>query len=290
MPSVKGYKPPIASSSAAWIAPDDFDIGAILMVDANRHIVGLTPGANGKIIKSTGLSPSLPHYDDDLTGGGGGGGTIWDPHFDANTPNANADEFDGSSMAGYTAVNLGTTVFDVNVTKPSALVITAPDNAAGWRGWARALPAGDFTITTCVTVNALASNFTLGGLMLSTAASNASGNSLNTYVGWNTRPNHVVEVGTNWDSAGVSVRGNWQDIASHQRVILRCRRVGTTIWHGWSFDGRTFSELVGVTDATAYTWFGPSFYNNVTATKNQICWDYLRYQPSGTGIVYGAYV
>lgn len=126
--------------------------------------------------------------------------------------------------------------------------------------------------------------------MLSTAASASSGTSLNTYVGWNTRPNHVVEVGSNWDSAGVSVRGNWQDISTHQQVIVRCRRVGTTIYHGWSTDGRTFSELVGVTDATAYTWFGPSFYNNVTATKNQICWDYLRYQPAGTGIVYGAFV
>lgn len=227
-------------------------------------------------------------------GSGGGGATIWDAHYDPNTPNANSDEFNGSSMPGgtYAPVNLGTSTYTVNGSgangKPSALVINS-QNATGWRGWARSLPSGDFTITACITVNSIATNYCLGGIMLSTTANNTSGTSYNVYVGWNSRPTCIAETGSNWGSAGVAVVHNWAEVPWPQRMIVRLRRVGTTIYTGWGTDGRTFSEA-SRTDATAYTFFGPSFYMANQGTVNDIAFDYLRYQPAGTGIYYGAFV
>jgi hypothetical protein len=208
---------------------------------------------------------------------------MWDPHFDPNAPNANSDEFNtaGSLPGGtYTAVNLGTSTHDVNTSMDGALVIY-PQAAAGWRGWARALPAGDFTITACVTIMVPASNYTLGGIILSTTPNNSSGSSCLIYGGWNSRPTCIVEVGSNWDSAGVSAVHNWSDISSHQRVILRFRRSGTTIYSGWSFNGRTFSEA-SRTDSTAYAYFGPAFYNTNAVGVAVIAYEYLRYSGSAT--------
>jgi hypothetical protein len=211
---------------------------------------------------------------------------LWDPHYDSNSPNANSDEFDsGTSMPGgtYTAVSLGTSTHDVNVTMPGALVI-APQVSAGWRGWARALPAGDFTITACVTVLTVAANFTLGGVMLSVGA--GTGTNHLAYCGWNSRPTLIAETGSNWDSSGVSVRHNWSDIGGHQRIIIRLRRSGTTLYTGWSTNGRVFSEA-SVTDSSAYAYFGPAFYNTNGAGLSLIVFEYLRYSGSAT-TVYGA--
>lgn len=76
MTGIKGRKPPPTGASSAWYAPDDVDIGSVLYVDANRLIRGLTPGASGTVLKSNGLTPSIPSYETDDTGGGGGGGAL----------------------------------------------------------------------------------------------------------------------------------------------------------------------------------------------------------------------
>lgn len=49
------------------------DIGAIPYKGANGMLLWLTPGAAGKVIKSNGLTPSIPSYQDDNDSGGGGG-------------------------------------------------------------------------------------------------------------------------------------------------------------------------------------------------------------------------
>jgi hypothetical protein len=207
------------------------------------------------------------------------------PHYDANVANANSDEFDsGTSLSGsYTGVSLGTSTHDVNVTMPGSLVIF-PQVSAGWRGWARALPAGDFTITACVTVLTVAANFTLGGVMLSVGAGTGANHVV--YCGWNSRPTCVAEIGTTWNSASVSVRHNWSDIGGHQRIILRLRRSGTTLYTGWSTAGHVFSEA-SATDSNAYAYFGPAFYNTNAAGLSVIVYEYLRYSGSAT-TVYGA--
>lgn len=75
MTGIKGKKPPATGVSTGLYAPDDFDIGSVLYVDTDRLIKGLTPGAAGKVLKSTGLTPNIPSYQDDDDSGGSGGGT-----------------------------------------------------------------------------------------------------------------------------------------------------------------------------------------------------------------------
>ena len=173
MTGIKGRKPPITGANNGWYAPDDIDIGSILYVDANRLIRGLTPGATGKVIKSNGLTPSIPSYQDDADSGGGGGGgglVLLEQHAASSSPSLDFTAWYSTTYDHYVlellnlvpVTNGAAVLFRVSTNGGSSYVSAGGSYSWGGSFWVNNASAAqgsnsDTSITLCYSVSNTAS-------------------------------------------------------------------------------------------------------------------------------------
>lgn len=219
------------------------------------------------------------------TGGGGvvSGGTytFFDPDKPPGAPSALNDEFDGPSLdAKWTQVYWSSlTSADVNTTKAGALHVRVPSsNGDRWRSIMQALPAGDFTIQTRLTLGGLG-NYVYGGLLLADGVTAGAGTQR--MVGMiveNNGGSAVDFTGSGYAWAG---NGATRIAIGGLGAFVRVRRASGTYYSAWSRDGETWAET-SITLAFTPTHVGLMASSSLRPSDDNLAFDYFRYAASAT--------
>lgn len=233
-----------------------------------------------------------------LTVAGGSSFTMFDP----DKPPADTQYsilMDGTEAAP-TQVNLGTSTFDINTTKPRSVVVKG-QNAAGWRGLVWPMPAaitaGDFTAWTHVRLRGIGANYFLGGLMLRSHNDQASGRFFSGYIGYISDAGRghypsLIEYGAGLSNSGVVVVDAGINTNSMD-CIVTLRRVGSTYSAEMSLDGRTISKnsvassTVGGGSAFSPAYIALVWYRVNVAIEATHSWGPIYMVPSGTEAIGG---
>lgn len=250
-----------------------------------------TPGV-GKAVVIAG--DGIPEWTDIATqaelaaiGGGSALYTEWDHKIPDVSPHALTDEFSSNTIGNYTTVygnGDSTAVVDIHSTKPYAAYFFAPSIQYHQHSLLRALPAGDFSIYTSVTLAASGADSTFAGIILSTASTAGSGVGTAQVLGRSTPGGNVqITERVIWNGFGSTAAGAaaaGANFTEYPTVVLRIRRVSTTVTRSYSVDGKTWLGGQAITDA-AWTHFG-IFLQNYSGADARATFDYLRYYSSGT--------
>lgn len=226
------------------------------------------------------------------TGGGGGGSSfnIWMPDAPPTSAGAEDDEFadaSGGVPTGWTEVDHGT---HLAVDEDEAGLELSNTNAGGSyenAGIYKAIPAGDFTIWTKVSlVGPFNSNYAVGGLALWEDATDIT-KKVTPFYYYSYSSNLTLECQnyTNYNTfASSNASQNTNNKLVTTGMYLRVRRSGTTYAFDWSTDGigwlRVFSGSLSFTP----THFGPVAGVNTASTDHHARFAFFRYVASDVGI------
>lgn len=276
-----------SDGTVAWVTPS----AGALALDGLTD-VDTTGVADGDVLTyDSGSGLWVP---DAPTGGGGTAMyTIWDPLIPDASPHALTDEFTSNTIGSYTTVygnGDSTTLVDIHGTRPGAAYFSAPSILYHQHSLLKALPAGDFAIFTAVRIAASGADATLAGLILATASTAGSGATMANVISRGSAGGGVQVAQTlAWNGFGSSASGAAGASAfycEYPLVILRIRRVGTTVTRAHSTDGTTWLGEVAVTNA-AWTHFG-IFFQNYSGLIAAGSFEFLRYYSSGATLNTGA--
>jgi hypothetical protein len=218
-------------------------IGDLIIGGADGTPTRLPLGTSGKVLKSDGGNP---YWGTDDTGVGGGTAlyNTWDPLAPPASPHAMDDEFsatfDNAKWSVFNPVNEIT----VQTDRDQLLVnFTGVDAVSQIWGVHQALPAGDFTAYTMVSVDypwGLANNAGIG--LFQNADPTTGGIAIlnNHTAGFNLQ-RYTVYTGT------ATLVGNGSSGSATQRVFLRLSRSGSTYGAEGSYDGLSWIRLNGGT-------------------------------------------
>ena len=227
-----------------------------------------------------------------VAAGGGGGAIRFDIEAPNDPPSALDDDFDGASLdAKWTQVNWsGLTASDVNSTAGSALNARLAGegsvSAASVRAVMQALPAGDFTAHTRIRGAGEQGNYQYMGLMVADGVSSGAGSQAAVaLVRDGTSWNRYIQKATNYKSFSATLSGPkpWYGVATE--AFFRIRRVGTTYFFAYSFDGKlwSWSEYSNTSLGFSATHVGLFVYNSAASTITlETAFEFFRYAPSAT--------
>ena len=246
-----------------------------------------TTGTGAELDELTGGGEITLHSHAGGGGGGGGGGngvfSKWEPDAPPASPDALDDEFDDASFSGdWTETDFGSRQ---TVAEDERGVVLTNPSSAGIAGVWKAIPAGDFTIVSKLSLSALPANFAGAGLALWQDATSSSGDIelLRFLYSTNGVRRMLVTRYSQWDTfsatlATTPVVGNFDT-----HLYLRIRRTGTTISRDHSTDGIGWTRLFSAVPTFTPTHFGLWADGSSGADQNAI-FSFFRYKASDVGL------
>lgn len=225
----------------------------------------------------------------------GGGGyspdfDVWMPDAPPASAGADDDEFADAAGAGaptgWTEVDHGTTT-TVSEEDYGLKLLQATHAGDSVAGVYKAIPAGDFTVWTKVSLAGLAeANFVVGGLALFQDATSSTGD-IATHTLHQDATATAINVET-WNAYNSFKTGLqqvvWTVDGGPTHVYLRIRRTGTTYAFDFSTDGVSFQRLHSGTLAFTPTHYGLVVNNVASGADVAAIFPFFRYTASDVGI------
>lgn len=278
----------LATKLDDWATPDD---NTDLNASAARH--GLLPKLSGSATDY--LDGSGAWSTPAGSGGGGGGGfpvnyDKWDPDAAPSSAGADDDEFADAAGAGvpsgWTEVDHGTHQ-TVSEEEYGLKLIQATHAGDSVSGIYKAIPAGDFTIVTKVSLSGLSeANFVVAGLGLFQDATSSTGDIATHTLHQDATATAInVETWTAYNAFGSSLQQVvWSVDGGPTHVYLRIRRTGTTYAFDFSTDGVAYQRLHSGTLSFTPTHYGPVINNVASGADVMGVFSFFRYTASDVGI------
>jgi len=214
--------------------------------------------------------------------------TLWLPDAAPAEAGAADDEFDGASGGvppGWTEVDHGaSTTVDEN---EAGLKLTQPTHAGdSIAGVYKAIPTGDFTIWTKMSLSGGLLNYTMAGLALWQNATSSSGDLATLLLMQNTLDQEIkVDL---WSAYNTYTSTPLNKVITVDvgvaNMYLRIRRSGTTYSFDCSLDGIGWTALYSNTLAFTPTHFGPVINNSASGITIAARFPFFRYVASDVGL------
>jgi hypothetical protein len=226
--------------------------------------------------------------------GGGGSSPQWvtdDAQTQPGSAGAIDDEFTGTTSqfnTDWTRLNFPA-AYDVNTTAPGKLWLRIPASSGGDRIMYKALPAGDFTFWSKVTMVGRNGDFILCAPILSSTNTIGSGSQhkawmLGVHSSYGTVGCFGVETMTNNNGTSATTVENVGGHLHGAVGYVRVRRVGTSVYYATGVDGQGWIEAGPYTLGFTANYIGLDFYAALPRVT-EITVDFVRYSTSGTAIL-----
>jgi len=212
--------------------------------------------------------------------------SYYDPVQPPASPSAMDDEFTGTSLSGIWTTVQGTYMtMDFGATVPGQMTMTVPSTGDHRPSIMQALPAGDFTVFTKISVNNATAAFSGGGFYMSNTLTPGSG--LGCYAGLLNNGSMAFEsVG---DSAAFGPGlSNPFNVGGYgpSYGFLRLRRSGASYYAATSKDGISWAE-VSFSPTLTPTYIGLGSVNSGSGVTITSSFDFFRYVASATASIGG---
>lgn len=213
--------------------------------------------------------------------------TIWDPDASPASASALDDEFDNGSLdVKWTELDFsGVLTVNESAVYNHLILTSNPSSGNNVAGLSQTLPAGNFTITTKVSLRGQSASSFEGGLALwQNQISSGDIKTLGARVG---ASRVIAAFGSgyaDYQNSNIGESFSSDVIAGRHGMYLRIRRNGTTYYYDWSLDGLGWDTLGSAFDPSFTPGFCGVFNNNTPSSiVRESSFEFFRYQNSDVG-------